>query len=128
MESIAIPAHALCAAALSRRPVYFQDARLRPDEAAIAGRALGVERRSDAVEWSAAVVEFAWKALNLNRVYALQLGRHPLASRVLADIGMQREGLLRRRVYKGGLFEDIVCWTIARLRRCAPASLIKRTS
>jgi ribosomal-protein-alanine N-acetyltransferase len=73
----------------------------------------GVERRSDAVEWSAAVVEFAWTALNLNRVYALQLGRHPLAGRVLADIGMQREGLLRRRVYKGGLFEDIVCWTIA---------------
>lgn len=33
-ENIAIPAHALCAAALNRRTVYFQDARLRPDEAA----------------------------------------------------------------------------------------------
>jgi CBS domain len=35
VESIAIPAHALCAAYLSRRPAYFQDARLSPDEAAI---------------------------------------------------------------------------------------------
>jgi len=34
-RSIAIPAHALCAAALSRRPVYFQDSRLSPDEAAL---------------------------------------------------------------------------------------------
>jgi RimJ/RimL family protein N-acetyltransferase len=73
----------------------------------------GVERRSRAVEWSGAVVEFAWAALNLNRIYALQLGRHPLAGRVLADIGMRREGLVRRRVYKEGLFEDVVCWGTA---------------
>jgi ribosomal-protein-alanine N-acetyltransferase len=73
----------------------------------------GVQRRTDAVEWSGAVVEFAWTALNLNRIYALQLGRHPLAGRVLADIGMQREGLIRRRVYKEGLFEDVVCWATA---------------
>jgi len=73
----------------------------------------GVERRSDAVEWSAAIVEFAWTALNLNRIYALQLGRYPLAGRVLADIGMQREGLLRRRIYREGSFEDIICWAIA---------------
>jgi RimJ/RimL family protein N-acetyltransferase len=88
----------------------------------------GVERRSDAVEWSAAVVGFAWTALNLNRIYALQLGRHPLAGRVLADIGMQREGLLRRRVYKGGPFEDVVCWAIVSPRRNIPESPIKRTS
>jgi hypothetical protein len=73
----------------------------------------GVERRSDAVEWSAAVVEFALTALNLNRIYALQLGRLPLAGRVLADIGMQREWLVRKPIYKGGLVEDVVCWAIA---------------
>jgi RimJ/RimL family protein N-acetyltransferase len=71
-----------------------------------------VDRRIDAAEWSTAVVQFALTALNLNRIYALQLGRHPLAGRVLADIGMQREGIIRRRVYKEGLFEDIVCWAI----------------
>ena len=74
----------------------------------------GVERRRDAVEWSAAVVEFALTALNLNRIYALQLGRHPLAGRVLSDIGMQREGLVLNRIRKGGLVEDVVCWAIVR--------------
>jgi ribosomal-protein-alanine N-acetyltransferase len=74
----------------------------------------GVERRSDAVEWCAAVVKFALTALNLNRIYALQLGRHPLAGRVLSDIGMQREGLVRKRIHKGGLVEDLVCWAIVR--------------
>ena len=74
----------------------------------------GVERRSDAVEWSTAVVEFALTAINLNRIYALQLGRHPLAGRVLSDIGMQREGLVRKRIHKGGLVEDLVCWAIVR--------------
>jgi hypothetical protein len=47
-----------------------------------------VERKSDAVEWSAAIVEFAMTDRNLNRAYALQLGRHPLAARILAAIGM----------------------------------------
>jgi ribosomal-protein-alanine N-acetyltransferase len=57
-------------------------------------------------------VEFALTSLNVNRVYALQLSRHPLAGRVLAAIGMQREALVRKRVYKGGLVEDVVCWAI----------------
>jgi len=74
----------------------------------------GVERKSAAVELSAAIVEFAMTDRNLNRVYAQQLGRHPLAARILAAIGMQREGLVRRRIYKDGLFEDVVCWAIVR--------------
>ncbi len=74
----------------------------------------GVERKSYAVEWSAAIVEFALIGLNMNRIYALQLGRHPLAARVLTAIGMQREGLVRKRIYQGGLFEDVVCWALGR--------------
>lgn len=74
----------------------------------------GVERKNDAVEWSTAIVDFALTGLNLNRVYALQLGRHPLAAHVLAAIGMRREGLVRKRIYKEGLVEDVVCWAIER--------------
>ena len=74
----------------------------------------GVERRSHAIEWSAAIVDFALTGLNLNRIYALQLRRHPLAARVLAAVGMQREGLVLKRIYKGGPFEDVVCWAISK--------------
>ncbi len=75
----------------------------------------GVERKRDAVEWSAAIVKFALTDLNLSRIYALQLSRHPLAGRVLAAVGMRREGLVRKRIYKGGLVEDVVCWAVARI-------------
>jgi [ribosomal protein S5]-alanine N-acetyltransferase len=74
----------------------------------------GVKRYENAAEWSEAVVDFAFTELALNRVYALQLERHPLAANVLATIGMQQEGLVRKRVHKGGLVEDIVCWGISR--------------
>jgi [ribosomal protein S5]-alanine N-acetyltransferase len=74
----------------------------------------GVERKSDAVEWSERIIDFALTELNLRRVYALQLERHPLAGHVLAAIGMQPEALVRKRIYKGGLVEDFVCWAIVR--------------
>jgi len=74
----------------------------------------GVRRHENGAEWSEAVVDFALTELNLYRIYALQLERHPLAARVLSTIGMQREGLVRKRIYKGGLVEDIVCWAMLR--------------
>jgi ribosomal-protein-alanine N-acetyltransferase len=74
----------------------------------------GVESVCVAVEWSAAIVEFALNGLNMNRVYAMQLDRHPLAGRVLASIGMRQEGLVRKRIFKGGLVEDVVCWATLR--------------
>ena len=43
---------------------------------------------------------------------ALKIGSHPKAGRVLAGIGMEREGLVRKRVFEGGQLEDLVCWAI----------------
>lgn len=74
----------------------------------------GVERKNDAIEWCAAIVKFALTDLDLNRIYALQLSRHPLVGRILAGVGMWREGLVRTRIYKAGLVEDVVRWTIVR--------------
>jgi [ribosomal protein S5]-alanine N-acetyltransferase len=70
----------------------------------------GVQRARDAIEWSKAIVEYALSRLNLERIYALQLARHPLAGRVLATIGMRREGLVRKCICNGGVMEDLVCW------------------
>ncbi len=74
----------------------------------------GVERHSYATEWCAAILEFARTRLGMNRVYALQLARHPLAGRVLAALGMRQEGQLRKRTCKEGLVEDLICWAISR--------------
>jgi RimJ/RimL family protein N-acetyltransferase len=74
----------------------------------------GVQRARDAIEWSKAIVDYALSRLNMERIYALQLARHPLAGRVLATIGMRQEGLVRKRIFNGGLMEDLVCWATVR--------------
>jgi len=40
--------------------------------------------------------------------------RNPAAGKVLQHIGMQREGLLRQRVRKWGIHEDVVVYAILR--------------
>jgi RimJ/RimL family protein N-acetyltransferase len=72
----------------------------------------GVERKGYAIEWCLAVLEFAVDRLALNRIYALQLARHPFAGHVLAALGMREEGLVRKRIAKEGLLEDFACWGI----------------
>jgi len=67
-----------------------------------------------AAEWSVAILQFALASANLGRIYALQLARHPIAGQVLSSIGMQRDGLLRRRMHRDGPFEEVICWTILR--------------
>jgi ribosomal-protein-alanine N-acetyltransferase len=40
--------------------------------------------------------------------------RNPASGRVLAKIGMKQEGLLRQRVRKWGVFEDVVLMAVLR--------------
>jgi ribosomal-protein-alanine N-acetyltransferase len=67
-----------------------------------------------ASEAARAAVRFAFKELNLNRVYAHYMTRNPASGRVLEKIGMKREGLLRQRVRKWGVFEDVVILAMLR--------------
>jgi RimJ/RimL family protein N-acetyltransferase len=65
-------------------------------------------------EASAAVIRFGFERLGLNRICAHHMARNPAAGRVLLHLGMQREGLLRERVKKWGVYEDVVLYAILR--------------
>lgn len=65
-----------------------------------------------ATEAARAVIRFGFEELKLNRIYAHHMVRNPASGRVLAKAGMQREGLLRQRVRKWGVFEDVVLMAI----------------
>lgn len=65
-----------------------------------------------ATEATRAAVHFVFSQLNLNRVYAHHMVRNPASGRVLEKIGMKREGLLRQRVRKWGVFEDVVLMAV----------------
>jgi RimJ/RimL family protein N-acetyltransferase len=67
-----------------------------------------------ATEATRAVLGCAFERLSLNRVYAHHMVRNPASGRVLEKVGMKREGLLRQRVRKWGVFEDVVVLAILR--------------
>jgi ribosomal-protein-alanine N-acetyltransferase len=65
-------------------------------------------------EAATAVVRFGFEQLHLNRICAHHMLRNPAAGKVLQSIGMVREGLLRQRVRKWGVYEDVVLYAILR--------------
>lgn len=68
-------------------------------------------------EAAAAVLRFGFEDLGLNRICAHHMARNPAAGRVLLHIGMQREGLLRERVRKWGVYEDVILYAMLRADR-----------
>ncbi len=65
-----------------------------------------------ATEAVSEVVRHAFEAMELNRVYAHHMVRNPSSGRVLEKVGFHREGILRQRVRKWGLYEDVVILAI----------------
>jgi RimJ/RimL family protein N-acetyltransferase len=65
-------------------------------------------------EAAAEVIRFGFEDLGLNRIYAHHMARNPAAGQVLLHVGMQREGLLRERVRKWGVYEDVVVYAMLR--------------
>jgi RimJ/RimL family protein N-acetyltransferase len=65
-------------------------------------------------EAAAMVVRFGFEQLGLNRICAHHMARNPAAGQVLLHIGMRQEGVLRERVRKWGVFEDVVVYAMLR--------------
>jgi RimJ/RimL family protein N-acetyltransferase len=60
------------------------------------------------------VLRFGFEQLGLNRICAHHMARNPAAGQVLRHIGMEREGVLRKRVQKWGVYEDVMLYAILR--------------
>jgi RimJ/RimL family protein N-acetyltransferase len=58
------------------------------------------------------IVCFAFESLELNRLYAYHMIRNPGSGKVLQKNGFVREAVLRQRVRKWGVFEDVALWAI----------------
>jgi ribosomal-protein-alanine N-acetyltransferase len=59
-------------------------------------------------------ITYVFKELKLNRIYAFYMVRNPASGRVLQKNDFIREGILRQRVRKWGIFEDVVVAAILR--------------
>ena len=67
-----------------------------------------------ATEAAVVVVWFGFVGLKLNRIYARHLASNTASARVLTNIGMKREGMLREFARKPKGFEDAVMSAILR--------------
>ena len=65
-----------------------------------------------ATEAVATLVRHAFQVMGLNRVYAHHMLRNPSSGRVLEKAGFQREGILRQRVRKWGVYEDVALFAL----------------
>ena len=67
-----------------------------------------------ATEAAGETIRFEFSQLSLNCIYAHHLARDPESGHVLRKLGMKQEGVLRQRVRKWGVFEDLVLYAILR--------------
>jgi ribosomal-protein-alanine N-acetyltransferase len=64
-----------------------------------------------ATEGARAVVAFGFERLGLRRIFAHHMAENPASGRVMAKIGMTREGVLRQHVlHRGRQPVDMVVW------------------
>jgi RimJ/RimL family protein N-acetyltransferase len=70
--------------------------------------------RGYAAEAAHAVVQHGFVEVELNRIYAHHMLRNPASGAVLRKIGMKLEGVLRERVCKWGVYEDVAIHAILR--------------
>ncbi|MBD0336586.1 MAG: GNAT family N-acetyltransferase [Cyanobacteria bacterium Co-bin13] len=60
------------------------------------------------------MLKFGFQNLDLNRLYAHHMVRNPGSGKVLSKNGFVQEGVLRQRVRKWGVFEDVKLWALLR--------------
>jgi len=71
--------------------------------------------RGYASEATAAIIDYAFGELKLNRVFAEHFGGNPGSGRVMQKAGMTYEGTLRQHHQKWGEFVDVVVYSILRI-------------
>ncbi len=70
--------------------------------------------RGYTTEAASAVIDWGFTALELNRISAARFSGNGASGRVLEKLGMRREGELRRHVFRGGEFRDMLMYGILR--------------
>jgi ribosomal-protein-alanine N-acetyltransferase len=69
-------------------------------------------RRGFATEAALAVVKYGFQKLSLNKITASHLEINPVSGRILREVGLEVEGVLRKQIRRAGVFYDLICYGI----------------
>ena len=67
-----------------------------------------------ASEAAAAVLQFGFEQLKLNKIFATHLDSNPASGKVMSKNGMVREGVLKEHMLKEGVFRTLVQYALLR--------------
>ena len=67
-----------------------------------------------ATEAARAMIIFGFDKLSLHRIYSQHFTRNPASGRVMAKVGMRREGTLRGHFFRWDKPEDVAVWGLLR--------------
>jgi len=70
--------------------------------------------RGYATEAAAAVIDYGFATLGLNKIFATHMARNPASGRVMQKLGMRSEGLLTQHVKKWEKYEDVAIYGLLR--------------
>jgi RimJ/RimL family protein N-acetyltransferase len=70
--------------------------------------------RGYATEAATALMEYGFRELGLNRIFAVHFRRNPASGRVMQKLGMTQEGLFRQHIKKWDRYEDEVIYGMLR--------------
>lgn len=73
---------------------------------------VGSDRDDTALEWARRMINFAVDRMHIQRIYSLHLIRNRRAERILTGVGMQFDGIVRKRISRNAQMEDTICRSI----------------
>jgi len=68
-------------------------------------------------EAAKAIIDFGFKELNFNKIFATYFPHNPASGKVMEKIGMKKEALLKQHLKKDGRYYDIPLYAIFRTEK-----------
>jgi len=65
-------------------------------------------------EADALMVNYGFRYLNLNKIYAHILAEHQVSLKLVKELGLRTDGVLREQIYRDGQYHDVVVCSILR--------------
>ncbi|REC48836.1 GNAT family N-acetyltransferase [Chryseobacterium pennipullorum] len=86
----------------------------RDDDKAELGYWIGIPywNKGYVTEAAKAVVDFGFKTLGFNKIFATHIPHNPASGKIMEKIGMEKEALLKQETKKGGVYFDLVMYSI----------------
>lgn len=86
----------------------------RDDDKAELGYWIGIPywNKGYVTEAAKAIVDFGFKELGFNKIYATHFLHNPASGKIMEKIGMEQEALLKQHAKKDGEYHDLVMYSV----------------